>query len=98
MWSRSSTAGSHAPSEARSEGRLGLVDFLNNAALQAYDAKEAQVGAEVMRQAERFVMLRTIDTKWIDYLTQMEHFREGIGLQAYGQRDPLIEYKREAFT
>jgi preprotein translocase subunit SecA len=41
-------------------------------------------------------MLRTIDQKWIDYLTTMEHFREGIGLQAYGQRDPLVEYKNEA--
>ena len=43
-------------------------------------------------------MLHTIDTKWVDYLTQMEHFREGIGLRAYGQKDPLIEYKNEAFT
>ncbi|MGH7764025.1 MAG: SEC-C metal-binding domain-containing protein, partial [Candidatus Dormibacteraceae bacterium] len=43
------------------------------------------------------VMLRTIDWQWMEYLTQMEHFREGIGLRAYGQRDPLIEYKNEAF-
>jgi len=42
-------------------------------------------------------MLQTIDQKWIDYLTQMEQFREGIGLHAYGQRDPLVEYKNEAF-
>jgi len=42
-------------------------------------------------------MLETIDQKWQDYLTQMEHFREGIGLQAYGQRDPLVEYKNAAF-
>jgi len=42
-------------------------------------------------------MLRTIDWQWMEYLTQMEHFREGIGLRAYGQRDPLVEYKNEAF-
>ena len=46
---------------------------------------------------ERDVMLRTIDWQWMEYLTQMEHFREGIGLRAYGQRDPLVEYKNEAF-
>ena len=43
-------------------------------------------------------MLRTIDMKWIDYLTTMEHFREGISLEAYAQRDPLVEYKNQAFT
>src|SRR5258708_36829484 len=42
-------------------------------------------------------MLRTVDWQWMEYLTQMEHFREGIGLRAYGQRDPLVEYKNEAF-
>ncbi|MBO0745419.1 MAG: SEC-C domain-containing protein, partial [Candidatus Dormibacteraeota bacterium] len=64
----------------------------------AYEAKEAEMGddEDLRRQVERFVMLRTIDSKWVDYLTQMEHFREGVGLQAYGQRDPLQEYKIEA--
>jgi preprotein translocase subunit SecA len=46
---------------------------------------------------ERDVMLQTIDWQWMEYLTRMEHFREGIGLRAYGQRDPLVEYKNEAF-
>ncbi len=50
-----------------------------------------------MPLVERDVMLRTIDWQWMEYLTQMEHFREGIGLRAYGQRDPLVEYKNEAF-
>ena len=50
-----------------------------------------------MPMVERDVMLRTIDWQWMEYLTQMEHFREGIGLRAYGQRDPLVEYKNEAF-
>jgi preprotein translocase subunit SecA len=85
------------PGEALRAGQPGLIDFLDEAARHAYDQKEEQVGPEIMRQVERYVMLRAIDTKWIDYLTQMEHFREGIGLRAYGQRDPLIEYKNEAF-
>src|SRR5205085_1928599 len=79
--------------------RKHVVEYLHQAALQAYEAKEEQLGGEeVRRQVERFVMLRTIDMKWVDYLTTMEHFREGVGLEAYAQRDPLVEYKNQAFT
>jgi preprotein translocase subunit SecA len=63
----------------------------------AYAAKEAELGdPEVMRAVERWVMLRTIDTHWIEHLTQMEELREGIYLRGYGQQDPLVAYKREA--
>jgi preprotein translocase subunit SecA len=63
----------------------------------AYEAKEAELGdPEVMRAVERWVMLRTIDTHWIEHLTQMEELREGIYLRGYGQQDPLVAYKREA--
>jgi preprotein translocase subunit SecA len=51
----------------------------------------------MMRKIEQFVVLKTIDSKWISYLTEMEHFKEGIGLRAFGQKDPLVEYKNEAF-
>jgi preprotein translocase subunit SecA len=85
------------PETALRQGQAGLTDYLSQAAFEAYEAKESQIGDEVLcRSVERFVLLRTIDQKWIDYLTTMEHFREGIGLQAYGQRDPLVEYKIEA--
>ncbi|HVB76837.1 MAG TPA: preprotein translocase subunit SecA [Candidatus Nitrosotalea sp.] len=86
------------PQEALSAGQAGLIDHLYDAAVEAYAAKEETMGDEdIRRQVERFVMLRTIDQKWIDYLTTMEHFKEGIGLRAYGQRDPLVEFKNEAF-
>jgi preprotein translocase subunit SecA len=85
------------PDDVLARGRAALTETLVDAAMAAYAEKEKQVGEELMRQIERWVMLRTIDTKWIDYLTTMEQFREGIGLRAYGQRDPLIEYKNEAF-
>jgi preprotein translocase subunit SecA len=63
----------------------------------AHAAKEAELGdPEVMRAVERWVMLRTIDTHWIEHLTQMEELREGIYLRGYGQQDPLVAYKREA--
>src|SRR5437588_9752377 len=90
--------GSQLPPEALAKGRESLADTVHSSAMSAYQAKEDQVGVELMRSVERWVMLHTIDTKWVDYLTQMEHFREGIGLRAYGQKDPLIEYKNEAFT
>ncbi|TME88168.1 MAG: preprotein translocase subunit SecA [Chloroflexi bacterium] len=63
----------------------------------AYAAKEAELGdPEVMRAVERWVMLRTIDTHWVEHLTAMEELREGIYLRGYGQQDPLVAYKREA--
>ncbi|MBI4013509.1 MAG: SEC-C domain-containing protein, partial [Candidatus Rokubacteria bacterium] len=67
-------------------------------AVQArYVAREQEVGAEVLRQLERWVMLQIIDAQWKDHLLSMDHLKEGIGLRGYGQRDPLTEYKREAF-
>ena len=89
--------GSEIPDQALHSGQEGLVDHLYASATEAYDRKVEEVGADLMPMVERDVMLRTIDWQWMEYLTQMEHFREGIGLRAYGQRDPLVEYKNEAF-
>jgi len=89
--------GSQIPDEALEHGQEGLAEHLNNAAADAYDQKVEEFGAEIMPAVEKSVMLQTIDRQWMEYLTQMEHFREGIGLRAYGQRDPLVEYKNEAF-
>ncbi|MEO8744756.1 MAG: preprotein translocase subunit SecA [Candidatus Dormiibacterota bacterium] len=89
--------GSMIPDEALNSGPEGLVDHLYAAASDAYDRKVEEIGADLMPLVERDVMLRTVDWQWMEYLTQMEHFREGIGLRAYGQRDPLVEYKNEAF-
>jgi len=62
----------------------------------AYDLKEEQMGAENMRLLERLLLLQTIDRLWVEHLTAMDEMRQGIGLQAYGQQDPLVAYKREA--
>ena len=62
----------------------------------AYDAREAQMGAENMRLLERLLLLQTIDRLWVEHLTAMDEMRQGIGLQAYAQQDPLVSYKREA--
>ena len=60
-----------------------------------YDAMEAQLTPDTMRSIERHLMLRTLDVNWVQHLTTMENLRQGIGLQAYGQRDPLVMYKKE---
>jgi len=62
-----------------------------------YADKEKSIGADLLRHLERMVFLQIIDAKWKDHLYAMDSLREGIGLRAYGQRDPLVEYKREAF-
>jgi len=78
-------------------GRQEAKDKLFKAVSNAYAHKEAQIGSEIMRNLERTVFLQIIDAKWKDHLYAMDNLKEGIGLRAYGQRDPLIEYKREAF-
>jgi len=62
-----------------------------------YDAKEQKVGPDLMRQYERHILLQIIDHAWKDHLLAMDHLKDGIGLRAYGQKDPLVEYKRESF-
>ncbi|HDK82409.1 MAG TPA: preprotein translocase subunit SecA, partial [Nitrospirae bacterium] len=64
---------------------------------KAYESKEKEVGDEAMRYLEKVVMLQVVDSQWKDHLLGMDHLKEGIGLRGYGQRDPLVEYKKEAF-
>jgi preprotein translocase subunit SecA len=74
-----------------------LKDRLTGLMLEAYENKEKAIDPQLLRNLERMVFLQIIDSKWKDHLYAMDSLREGIGLRAYGQRDPLIEYKREAF-
>jgi len=79
------------------ETKEAATDRLMEYADAAYEAKEAEVTPEMMRKIEQLIVLRTIDSKWVGYLTMMEQFKESIGLRAFGQKDPLVEYKNEAF-
>jgi len=72
-----------------------LVAHLNELAEAKYSEKENQLGAENMRGAEKAILLRTIDMLWMDHLDNMDHLRDSVRLRAYGQRDPLVEYKNE---
>ena len=63
----------------------------------AYENKEKEIGTEALRYIEKVILLQVVDSQWKDHLLGMDHLKEGIGLRGYGQRDPLIEYKKEAF-
>jgi preprotein translocase subunit SecA len=67
-------------------------------ALAAYEEKEAGLGSEMMRELERVVLMNITDTKWREHLYEMDYLQEGIHLRAYAQKDPLTEYRREAFA
>jgi len=73
-----------------------LRDALVKGLLATYEAKEKQLGP-FMREFERMILLQVIDSQWKDHLLEMDHLKEGIGLRGYGQKDPLIEYKKEGF-
>ncbi|PKR86258.1 preprotein translocase subunit SecA [Heyndrickxia camelliae] len=75
-----------------------MVDLIFEKVKKDYDQKEESLGSEQMREFEKVVLLRAVDTKWIDHIDAMEHLRQGIHLRAYGQVDPLREYQSEGFA
>ncbi|HEY4053108.1 MAG TPA: preprotein translocase subunit SecA, partial [Terriglobales bacterium] len=77
--------------------RQELGDAVFEKLKQRYDAKEKLIGPDAMRYHERMIMLSVLDQQWKDHLLNMDHLKEGIGLRGYGQKDPLVEYKRESF-
>ncbi|NLI11091.1 preprotein translocase subunit SecA [Pelotomaculum propionicicum] len=85
------------PEDLEDMGRRELQEFLAEQSHAAYEAREQELGPETMREVERAIMLRIVDDKWMDHLDAMDQLREGIGLRAYGQKDPLIEYKFEGY-
>ncbi|HLD78267.1 MAG TPA: SEC-C metal-binding domain-containing protein, partial [archaeon] len=85
------------PEDVISGDRDTMQERLCEVFQRAYDAKREAVGPELMRRHEQTILLLVIDTKWKDHLYMMDALREGIHLRAYGQRDPLVEYQREAY-
>jgi len=84
-------------SQVNDAGKDVLRNDLCDKVIHFYEDKEKNIGIELERHMERMIFMQIIDTKWKDHLYAMDSLREGIGLRAYGQRDPLVEYKREAF-
>jgi preprotein translocase subunit SecA len=78
--------------------RNQLVEEMMKRAEARYAARETEMTPEVMRQLEQYIYLGSIDALWKDHLLNMDHLKEGVGLRGYGQKDPLVEYKKEGFT
>ncbi|MGA9291623.1 MAG: preprotein translocase subunit SecA [Ignavibacteriaceae bacterium] len=78
-------------------GKDGIVDRIMESAKTFYNKKESMLDSEMMARLERYATLSVIDHKWKEHLREMDDLKEGIGLRAYGQKDPLVEYKTEAF-
>ena len=78
--------------------RPQLEELLRDGALEHYRGRVEQFGDESFARLEKFLLLDTVDKQWKDHLLALDHLREGIGLRAYGQRNPLVEYKRESFS
>ena len=74
-----------------------IKQYLIEKLKEAYEQKEAKIGTILMRDVEKMIFLHVIDTKWKDHLLAIDHIKEGIGLRGYAQKDPLVEYKKEAF-
>jgi len=74
-----------------------LAELVSDKAREVYAAKEEEIGSQLMRELERVIMLRVVDEYWMDQIDAMNELKQGIGLRAYGQSDPVVEYKREGF-
>lgn len=79
------------------EKKLAITEYLIGEAKRVYSAKETLIGPEVWKNLQRMLLLQSLDTLWMNHLDEIDYLRQGIGLRGYGQRDPLIEYKREAY-
>ena len=87
-----------SPADLEGESREAVIERAGEWAERAYRAREAQFTAPVMRELERHLYLFTLDEHWREHLHELDYLKGGIGLQAYGQRDPLVQYKKEAFS
>jgi preprotein translocase subunit SecA len=83
--------------ENAADREFGYVDVLTKAAEEYFAHKENEIGKELFEQITRFVALQSLDNLWMEHLDTMDHLRDSVRLRGYGQRDPLVEYKREGF-
>ncbi len=85
------------PEELGNESREEVADFLKEKAHNIYEKREEEFGSELMREIERVMLLRSVDTNWMDHIDNMDRLRQGIGLRAYGQHNPVVEYRNESY-
>ncbi len=85
------------PEELGNTSRQEVADKLKAEAHARYEKREAEFGSNVMREIERVMLLRSVDTNWMDHIDAMDQLRQGIGLRAYGQHDPVVEYRNDSY-
>jgi preprotein translocase subunit SecA len=85
------------PQQLNNLSRAEIEELIRERLVSRYEEKERMISPELMRETERIIMLNVIDNQWKDHLLSMDHLKEGIGMRAFGQKDPLIEYKKESF-
>ena len=85
------------PEQLGNTSREEIAESLKQKARDIYNARETEFGSEMMREIERVMLLRSVDTNWMDHIDAMDQLRQGIGLRAYGQHDPVIEYRNDSY-
>ncbi len=96
-WITDSTDFNFTTEELGNTSRQEIAENLKEKARRIYDIREEEFGADLMREIERVMLLRSVDTNWMDHIDAMDQLRQGIGLRAYGQHDPVIEYRKDSF-
>ena len=89
---------SYSPEELKAVRREDIHQLLSDRIHKLYDDREKELGEELMRELERVILLRNVDTKWMDHIDAMAELKRGIGMRAYAQRDPVVEYRIEGFA
>ena len=77
--------------------KADVAKLLEDRMLEIYSAKEAEFGGELIRELERVILLKVVDTKWMNHIDDMAELKKGIGLRAFGQKNPVVEYRYEGF-
>lgn len=85
------------PEELGNTSKQDVAEMLKEKAHNIYEKREAEFGSELMREIERVMLLRSVDTNWMDHIDNMDRLRQGIGLRAYGQHNPVVEYRNESY-
>ena len=86
-----------SPEELGSITREEIADTLKERAHAIYEKREEEFGSDIMREIERVMLLRSVDTNWMDHIDAMDQLRQGIGLRAYGQHNPVVEYRNDSY-
>ena len=87
----------YTPDDLNRVEKEDIAEFIKEKLFKAYNLREVEVGDELMREIERVMLLRTVDEHWMDHIDNMDNLRDGINLRAYGQHDPVIEYRNEGY-